>query len=243
MKIPCANQMLTKKYEFNIESCLKKCCVLLKIVHFLQVWFNKNRKYFNRFHSNGKEHIRCDLCLKYPDTVKLNVYNRKLLPITTETGTIYRSDIIEKHLQSSYHSECEKVERINLLTQPDKILTPIDIAISKANLEQGNHVGGLMIEIFTDAKILSLAGWNWPSRHVANVSSNVFQFDQPKNSVIPDNLPLQYVNPKKHHDLLDCIVRADVVNVKSKIEECLALSLRVDGSVDRSKQDKIYNLG
>lgn len=121
-----------------------------------------NRKCIYRFSSNGKKLIRCELCLKYPATVKLHVYNNKLPSIATESGTRYRSDVIDKHSQSSYHSECEKVERISLLTEPDETLTPMDVSISKANLKQGNHIGKLMIQVFTDAKFLSLAAFNWP---------------------------------------------------------------------------------
>lgn len=39
------------------------------------------------------------------------------------------------------------------------------------------------------------------------------------------------------------IVNADTDSLKSKIVDCLALSIRTDGSVDRLQIDKIYVLG
>lgn len=173
----------------------------------------------------------------------MHVYNKKIPTITTEHGTAYRADIVDKHLQSIYHAECEKVERINALVEPDKILTPMDISISKANLSQANYVAKLMIQIFNDAKVLTLAAWNWPGRHIANEASMAFNFEKQTKSVIPDKLSLQYINPIKHNEILKFIVKADLVNLKCKIKDSLAISLRADGSVDRSQQDKIYVMG
>lgn len=169
--------------------------------------------------------------------------NQKIPKIATTIGTGYRADVIENHLLSDYHMACVNVERISVLKKPDKMLTPMDVQMSNANLKQTNYIGKLMIQIYNDAKTLTLAAWNWPARFVASESSNVFQYNQLDESVIPKNMSLQYINPNKHLDLMKCIVNADRSSLKSKIVDCLALSLRIDGSVDRSQMDKIYVLG
>jgi len=41
---------------------------------------------------------------------------------------------------------------------------------------------------------------------------------------------------------MNCIVEADIINLKNKLKKCLAISLRCDGSVDRTQIDNIHVL-
>lgn len=202
-----------------------------------------DRNCIKRFKKDDKDLVVCELCLKHPNIVKMHVYNQKLPKIATENGTAYRADVVESHLTSNYHTECVNAERISLLTKPNKVHLPIDAAVSKASETQASYIGKLMIQIYMDAKALTLSAHSWPARFVANEASNVFQFNQMNESIIPQNLSLRYVNPNKHLELMQFIVNADTENLKSKIIDCLALSIRTDGSVDRVQIDKIYVLG
>lgn len=199
-----------------------------------------NRDCFFRFRSDKKEYIRCQICTKYPETVKLHVYNKKIPAIATENGTLYRSDVLEKHISTDYHAACERVEMIKSLNSTNENLGPMDVSIRKSVASQANHVGKIMIQVFADAKIMTTAAYNWPVRYVANEASNAFEFNDLGRNTIPQNIPLNYVNPKQHLNMLKHIVEADRENIKTLIEECLAISLRVDGSIDRSQKDKIY---
>lgn len=138
-----------------------------------------------------------------------------------------------------------KAHRIKVLAGSTPTLThaPMDFALNKANELQSNHVGKLLIQIFTDAKRLTLSAWNWPARYVTAEASNVFSVKNENRSVIPNGLSLQYVTPKTHLELMSCIMESDIEDLKTKIDQCLAISLRIDGSVDRSQLDKIYVLG
>lgn len=202
-----------------------------------------NYNCFKRFRTDGKDFVSCELCTKYPAIVKQHIRNQRMPKIATMNGAGYRADVVENHLTSDYHIACVNAERISQLKNPDKVLTPMDVAISTANLKRANYIGKLMIQIYTDAKVMTLPAWNWPARYVTGEASNAFQYNQPEESIIPQNLSLQYINPNKHHDLMQFIVNADRDNLKSKIVDCLALSLRIAGSVDRSQMDKIYVLG
>ena len=51
---------------------------------------------------------------------------------------------------------------------------------------------------------------------------------------------VKYVTPVNHADLLTTIVSADKVNLKKEISSAMAISLRVDGSVDRMQKDNIH---
>ena len=51
---------------------------------------------------------------------------------------------------------------------------------------------------------------------------------------------VQNVTPTNHADLLSTIVSANLVNLKEEISNAMAISLRVDGSVDRMQIDNIH---
>lgn len=217
-------------YFSRIESTLKTKC-------------GTNHNCFKRFKLDGKHLICCELCMKYPATIKLHTRNQRIPKICTETRTAYRMDVVEKHLEADYHIECEKVERISLLKKPDESAMPMDFAISKANSKQANYIGKLMIQVYTDAKILTLAAWNWPARFVTKEAANAYDFQQNALNVIPRDLSLQYITPNEHLELMHSIVNSDRDNLKTKIEKYLALFVQMDGSVGRTHIDKIYVLG
>lgn len=153
-----------------------------------------NRDCFYRFCSNGKECFRCQICTKYPETVKLHVYIKKLPTIVTGNGTLFRSDVVEKHIDTSYHAAYERVEEIKTLSHSNENLAPMD-------------------------------------------------FNETACPTISQNVPLNYINSTQHLNMLKHIVGAERENIKSLIKECLALSLRVDGSIDRSQKYEIYVIG
>lgn len=168
--------------------------------------------------------------------------NRSLVPIATESGTKYREDIVENHLATAFHQECIKLEKNKFLNIESKEVTEIKDMVSKANRKQADFIGKLMIQIYNDAKCLTLAPWNWPARFVASEASNSFSYAMSAESIIPKNIQLQHVNPAQHLELMSCIVEASNDDIKQRINDCLAMSLRVDGSVDRTQLDKIYVL-
>lgn len=93
-----------------------------------------------------------------------------------------------------------------------------------------------------DGKRLTLSANSWPARYVTHESSQVFDYTH-TTATIPPDISLQYVNPPTHSNLLSCIVQAELNTIIEKISKCIALSLRCDGSIDRSQIDKIYVLG
>jgi len=53
---------------------------------------------------------------------------------------------------------------------------------------------------------------------------------------------LQYVTPTNYRDFSNCIVQADIINLKNKLKTCLTISLRCDGSVGRTQIGNIHVL-
>lgn len=111
-----------------------------------------------------------------------------------------------------------------------------DLAASDMNINMLKVIGSHMITIFNDALRTTLSGWSWPSRYVAAEKSNDYKFGRESLS----SLNLQYVNPSCHTDFLNCIVMSDVENLKVCIRESLAMSLRIDGSVDRTQKHNVF---
>lgn len=189
--------------------------------------------------NKSKKFMRCEICQKYPNIVK-EFHPRGVVRIAAN-GTRYRAKILEEHIQSDYHKECERLFCLSTI-EGENSQNPLKITIDKANLQMVNHVGKLMTQIFYDAKNLNLPAHSWPARYVVNAAS--FEYDSQKqmesNSIIPENLPMQYVNKSGHLLLLTTIVSSHFPHFLKKINECWSVSLRVDGSVDSTQVDKIY---
>lgn len=188
------------------------------------------------FRQNKQRYIRCAICQKYPLIVKRFVA-KKAPPITTAVGTRYRAKILNEHIKSAFHNECLKANRIDELKVTN---TPMEAAICKANKRMIDYVGKLMIQIFHDAKRLNLSAFSWPSRYIAGEASCAYDSEKQTGSIIKNDISLHYVNPPGHLDLMATIVRSHRAEFLKKIDEYIAISLRIDGSIDLTQLDKIY---
>lgn len=161
--------------------------------------------------------------------------------ITSENGTRFYDKILSEHLKSTYHEECSKAYRIS--TVEKKRTAPMEIAISKAAKQQIEYIAKLMIQVYLDGKQLNVSARSWPSRYVAAEASLVYKVQDHSGRIVPKNINLQYVNPPGHLNLMTAIVQCHRPELLRKINECLAISLRIDGSIDFTHIDKIYVLG
>lgn len=109
------HELIQFMYFSRIESTLKRKC-------------GTNQNCLKRFKLDEKDLICCELCMKYPATVKLKIRNQRIPKICTESGIGYHIVVVEKHLEANYHIECEKVVRISLLKKPDEFAMPMDFA-------------------------------------------------------------------------------------------------------------------
>lgn len=202
------------------------------------VKFNKSLIFF---HHNNLNYVRCKACIKFPEIVKRNSSNNKPPPITTNGGTKYLEKTVKEHLNSKIHVECLKAYEQSLLTPAELIKkTPIGRCLDQSILILANHIGKLMIEAFGSAKKLTLSANTFPARVVMGNIANEFDDNNYKSEESKYNL--QYITPASFRDCLEIIVQCH----RSKLEEflinSLALSLRCDGSIDRSQIDKIYTM-
>ena len=98
-------------------------------------------------------------------------------------------------------------------------------------------MGTLKLQVYNDAKKLTLSAYNWPSRIVAALMASEFIFNNAQHNI---RLDLQYINPLCHRELLQIILDSHRKTLANAIKELFASSLRGDGSVDRTQADKIF---
>lgn len=209
---------------------------------------NYDREYTDYIHSFhvkqqnvSRRFVYCKLCKKYPDIVRRYCENNRPPNITSDVGIRFKKENVEYHFLTMYHQKCKEAERASteVLAKVDKAL--LDVHISEANRDRANHIGELFLQVFCDAKKLTLSAYSWPSRYVAAKAGQNFDFNT-TTSTIPNTINIQYVNPWTHLDLLKIIARSYEKQFKEKIENSLSCSIHVDGSVDRTQIDKIYIL-
>lgn len=188
--------------------------------------------------------IRCEPCYNNPAIISMYRNNRRLPNITKECGANNKKETKESHLETLYHQKSVEAARRNPILAPLSVESnPIAKMVAKANLEKANEMGAYAITIFNDAKRLTLSANSWPSREVSAKIGKTFNMnDTDQNMADVRKINLQYLNPVYYKEILSCIVAADNDLIKDKLHSCIALSLRCDGSVDRTNLDKIYTI-
>ncbi|KAL5235556.1 hypothetical protein ACI65C_002966 [Semiaphis heraclei] len=190
-------------------------------------------------HRHGKHYIKCIACNKYPDIVKKHTIKSQIPKITQDLGALFRQEVIDNHLTKPYHTISIKMLRLSTL--PNSIVqqsTQMDRAILKANEKLGNKIGSLMIHTYGDAKKLTLSAYTYPMRVITSQMASNFTFNELNENITYD---FQYLTPASHKEFLQCIVKSYKKTFSDKlISETISMSLRCDGSVDRSQIDKIY---
>lgn len=91
-------------------------------------------------------------------------------------------------------------------------------------------------------ELATLSGWSWPSRQIAYDMARNFKLNGDSSVNDTAEFSFDYLTPHNHPLFIDAIVQSDLNKVKSSIRKALAVSLRVDGSVDRTGDHNVYVL-
>lgn len=99
-----------------------------------------------------------------------------------------------------------------------------------------------MITCFNDAKRVTLSAWSWPSRQISHEIAQSFASsgDCTLNRSLEFNF--DYLTPHHHAFFIDAIVHTDLDNVRLSLRQSLAVSLRLDGSIDRGGIHNVFVL-
>jgi hypothetical protein len=201
------------------------------------------------FRQGNRNFVVCSACVKYPDVVKIHSKKVQVPPIAKPGGTRYRTEVVESHCRQPYHAKCLKAFRLSTLSKVEiSTSSAMGKLVSKANEKLANKIGGLLINAYGDAKKLTLSAYSYPARVVVSKIATSFEFNS--SSVCGDSSEsthstgysdLQYLTPSAHKEFLECIVESDRDRLARKLTtDVMALSIRCDGSVDRTRIDKIY---
>lgn len=196
--------------------------------------------------AKGYNKIYCKVCNLFPGIVLRTGKLTRLPAITKKEGTQHRQSIVQSHLDKAYHLDCLKAYKLQQLREANKLTntTTLDKMVSKSNEDLANKIGNLCYNVFNDGKRLTLSAYSWPTRVLCAQLGAIFNINNPAaSSEQTQHLNLQYLNPKMHAEIMTCIVESDDGFLRTKIENSLAFSIRVDGSCDRTNIDKIYILG
>lgn len=190
----------------------------------------------------GINKIRCKVCSRFPKIVSR--YTNNIIPrIAQNIGAQFRSKTLELHLATKYHAECLKADKLKPLiheTNP-KNRTTLDNMILGGQAKVANIIGRRAISVYADAKCLSNSARSWAARQMAEQFAECFEYnDVVKNEENIRKISMNYLNPNFHAEILDCITSAEKNMIANKLKNCISLSLRMDGSVDRTCLDKIY---
>ena len=93
-----------------------------------------------------------------------------------------------------------------------------------------------MLDVYNDAKRGTLSAWSWPSRVLTRLKAEEVKIDS-FVPFVPTASQVQYLNPVQHREFLSCIAAVGRKQVGKELSESLAVSLRVNGSVDRQQID------
>jgi len=82
-----------------------------------------------------------------------------------------------------------------------------------------------MNTVFNDAERGTLSAWSWPSRQMAFLKGQMYADSCSSDVNIqhtvfkPKSSDFLYLNPPSHAELLDCIVEADIENVRKALKK------------------------
>ncbi|KAF0714641.1 E3 SUMO-protein ligase KIAA1586-like isoform X4 [Aphis craccivora] len=205
-----------------------------------------SKNIFSHMHRNGKHYISCKCCIKFPELVKLYSRRSKIPNIADESGALFRVETVNHHINQQYHNECLKAMRLASLSSASAFQeSQIGTSLIKSKQQLANKIGSLMYFVYGDAKKLTLSAFSYPMRVVVSRVSNNFEYNKSSNITndAAQDMDFQYLTPASHKDILECIILSHRETfIETLLTKSLAMSLRCDGSVDRSQIDKIYVL-
>jgi hypothetical protein len=205
---------------------------------------------FFTVNSTGRRLVRCRICFKFPHVAQLFSKKKGQLPaVCTDVGTVPRKDLLEAHLASEVHTECLKMDMLEQVKEYTGAQKPkqnvVKHMFNTKQMQLAGKMGRCFYTVYNDAKRATLSAWSWPSREVAhllgcNAEKSLSSGSRIDNVLEIQNSTLQYLIPQTHADLLDCIVKAHKETLKQKVLDSLAISIRADGSVDRTQIDNVH---
>ena len=139
----------------------------------------------------------------------------------------------EKHL---CHDAAVKAKRTSELIEVEPMSVPLLAGLRHMKEDLFHKVSSCMLDVYNDTQRGTLSAWSWPSRVLTRLMAADLKMDS-FTPFIPNGNQIQYINPPQHREFLSCIASVGRKQLSSELREALAVSICVDGSVDRQQID------
>jgi len=138
----------------------------------------KLSKTFDHMYRGGKHFVRCIICHKFPELVKMYSKKTQVPKICQDLSAQNRTVTIDEHLKQDYHNECLKAFKISKMSIPEVAKsTTFGQMVIKSKEKLANRIGSLMIHVYGDAKKLTLCAHPYPMRVITGELSSSFKFN------------------------------------------------------------------
>ena len=166
----------------------------------------------------------------------MHSHRQRIPPIATVGGTRFREEVVSDHEKHQCHDAEVKAKRRSEIRKTDPLSVPLFAGIRHMEEELFKKVGAYMLDVYNDAQRGTLSAWSWPSRVLTRCMADEVKIDS-FHPFIPTANQVQYLNPVQHREFLRCIADVGRKNTAEELSGALAVSLRVDGLVDRQQID------
>ena len=191
--------------------------------------------------SDKRRIVQCTVCIMYPDIVKIHIdRNHRIPAICSKDGAVFRKTLMEDHDKSTCHKSCTmRLRQLNAIAEgrTNEGDTELEVSLRFLNSKLEKKAAKMMIDVFMDAKRGSLSAWSYPARYVASLMGELIDLNAKHQTFAPSESDLQYVTPHCHRDMLLTITETDRRQFSVELRNSLALSLRIDGAVDKQRLD------
>ena len=181
-------------------------------------------------------YVRCAVCVQYPSVVALHCHRQRIPPIAMSSGTRYREQVLREHENHPCHAAALKVKRRSELADVNPMSSPIISGLRNMEKSMFKKISLFMLDVYNDAQRGTLSAWSWPSRVLTRLKAENMKIDE-FSPFSPTSEQIQYLNPTQHREFLSCIASVGRKGVSRELQNALAVSLHVDGSVDRQQID------
>ena len=139
-----------------------------------------------------------------------------------------------EHEKHECHDAAVRAKRRDDMWRVERTTVPLFAGLRHMEEDVFLKICSCMLYVYNDAQRGTISAWSWPSRVLTRFKADEVKIDNFTPFIQTAN-QIQYLNPVQHRDFLSCIAVVGRKQVKKELSEALAVSLRVDGSVDRQQ--------
>lgn len=199
--------------------------------------------------SKKRVHLACKLCRQYIDEAKK--YSRNgTVPIATgvRADGEDRLKLIVDHLQSEAHNAVKNLDKLHKEWDKGSDKHPWLKVLKTHEADTVKLLVGMAFDVYNDSLCVTAAANSWPSRSLTHMAANrlisLMRDEGPDaelpSEFVPSASDLHYRDPVYYREMLESIYAVDVKRVAQMLQECIAFSIQIDGSLSKQMEDNKF---